>query len=272
MKKIMLSLTAFLVLAGSVAYGFQRANKLTLQGSTTVLPVAQKAAEDFMNKNPSVNVTVRGGGSGTGINALLSGTTDIADSSRPMARAEKEKLASVGGAATEYKIAIDGLVLIVNPSNPVSGLTLQQAKDIFTGATTNWSEVGGKNEKIVLVSRDTSSGTYESFKELVLKGANPAAGALLQASNQAVATTVGQTPNAIGYIGLGYVSDKIKSLTINGVQPSVETVKKGKYPIRRYLYMYTNGPAKGAAASFVNFVLSSEGQKIVAEEGFVPLN
>jgi len=268
----MLSAAVFFVLAGSVAYGLQRANKLTLQGSTTVLPVAQRAAEDFMKKYPAVNVTVRGGGSGTGINSLLAGTTDIANSSRPMKRSEKEKLASTGGSAVEYKVAIDGLALIVNPSNPVNNLTLQQAKDIFTGEVTNWSEVGGKDEKIVLVSRDTASGTYESFKELVLKGANPAATALLQASNQAVATTVGQTPNAIGYIGLGYVSDKTKPLTVNGVQPTVETVKKGKYPVRRYLYMYTNGQAKGLAGSFINFVFSAEGQKIVAEEGFVPLN
>jgi phosphate transport system substrate-binding protein len=272
MRKIMLGATAFFVLAGSVAYGFQRANKLTLQGSTTVLPIAQKAAEDFMKNNPAVNVTVRGGGSGTGIAALLNGTTDIADSSRPMARAEKEKLSSAGGSAVEYKVAIDGIVLIVNPSNPVTGMTLQQAKDIFTGATTNWSEVGGKDEKIVLVSRDTASGTYDAFKELVLKGANPAAEALLQASNEAVVTTVAQTPNGIGYIGLGYMSDKTKPLTMNGIRPSVETVKKAKYPVRRFLYMYTNGPAKGAAASFINFVLSPAGQKIVAEEGFVPLN
>ncbi|MFH2069274.1 MAG: phosphate ABC transporter substrate-binding protein [Candidatus Omnitrophota bacterium] len=271
MKKIMLGAAVFFVLAGSVAYG-QRANKVTLQGSTTVLPIAQRAAENFMKKYPTVNVTVRGGGSGTGINALLAGTTDIAQSSRAMKRAEKEKLASTGGSAVEYKVAIDGLMLVVNPSNPVTGLTLQQAKDIFTGAITNWSEVGGKDEKIVLVSRDTSSGTYEAFKELVLKGSNPASNALLQASNQAVATAVGQTPTAIGYIGLGYASDKTKALTVNGVQPTVETVKKGKYLVRRYLYMYTNGPAKGLAGSFINFVLSAEGQKIVAEEGFVPLN
>ncbi|MFA5394146.1 MAG: phosphate ABC transporter substrate-binding protein [Candidatus Ratteibacteria bacterium] len=272
MKRIMLGAAAFFILAGSVAYGFQRANKLTLQGSTTVLPVAQRAAEDFMKKYSAVNVTVRGGGSGTGINALLAGTTDIADSSRPITRAEKEKLASTGGSAVEYKISLDGLVLIVNTSNPINNLTTQQAKEIFTGEITNWNEVGGRDEKIVLVSRDTSSGTYDSFKELVLKGANPAATALLQASNQAVATTVGQTPSAIGYVGLGYMSDKTKSLTMNGIQPSVETVKKGKYPLRRYLYMYTNGQAKGLAASFINFVLSAEGQKIVAEEGFVPLN
>ncbi len=269
MKKIMLGAAVFFALSAIVAYGAQ---KVTLQGSTTVLPIAQRAAEDFMKKYPAVNVTVRGGGSGTGINALLAGTTDIADSSRAMKRSEKEKLASTGGSAVEYKVAIDGLMLVVNPSNPVTGLNLQQAKDIFTGAITNWSEVGGKDEKIVLVSRDTSSGTYEAFKELVLKGSNPASNALLQASNQAVATTVSQTPNAIGYIGLGYASDKTKALAVNGVQPTVETVKKGKYLVRRYLYMYTNGQAKGLAGSFINFVLSAEGQKIVAEEGFVPMN
>ena len=274
MRQIILLTTLGLVMmTSSVGYAFWgRGSKVTIQGSTTVLPIAQKAAEVFMEKHPETNITVRGGGSGTGIKALLDGTTDIASSSRPMKREEKEKVLATGRTVVEYKIAIDGLAIVVNPSNPVNGLTLQQVKEIFTGAVTNWSEVGGKDAKIVLVSRDTASGTYETFKELVLKGANPAPGALLQASNQAVLTTVAQTPTGIGYIGLGYLSESVKAVKVNGVMPTFETVKSGKYPVRRYLYLYTDGRSKKEATSFINFLLSPEGQKIVAEEGFIPLN
>lgn len=272
-------LTAALVMATQLCIcGLAGAeNRLSLQGSTTVLPIAQAAAEEYMDLAdmgllPEIDITVRGGGSGVGITALLDGTIDIADASRPMKPEEIEKAKTRGIEPFATVIAKDGIAVIVHPSNPVTKLSMKQLKAIYTGRISKWGELGGKsNQPIVIVSRDTSSGTFETFKKLALKGAKVRNDALMLASNQEVATTVAKTPGAIGYVGLGYLSGKVKALEIDGVKPSQKTVVSGEYKLSRPLFMYTNGKPKGLAKKFIDFVLSLAGQRIVEDLGFVPL-
>jgi len=247
------------------------AEKIVMEGSTTVLPIAQKAAEVFMQKNSSADISVRGGGSGVGIASLIDGTCDIADSSRPVKDTELDKAVTNGKSLKAHVIAMDGIAVIVNPSNKITALTKKQVKDIYTGKISNWSQLGGDNEKIVVISRDTSSGTFEAFGELALDKEKVRPDAVMQASNQAIASTVARTPGGIGYVGLGFLSSGVKALKIDGVIPSKETVLNNKYPIGRPLFMYTNGAPKGLAKELIVFIKSPEGQKLVEEDGFVPL-
>jgi phosphate transport system substrate-binding protein len=244
---------------------------ITVKGSTTVLPIAQAASEVFMEKNPGIQISVQGGGSGVGIASLLDKTTDIADSSRKIKNEEIDKAKASGVNPNEIAIAMDGIAVIVNPSNPVKGLTKDQIRDIYTGKISDWSQVGGKKMKIVAVSRDTSSGTYEAFEALALNKEKVRPDALTTASNQGVAQIIAQTPGAIGYIGIGYLSNKVKAVTVDGVACSKNTVLSKKYPLSRELYMYTNGAPAGAVKKFIDFVLSRDGKKIVEEEGFIAL-
>lgn len=261
---------ATLVLA--FAFGvWAQSKSVNVVGSTTVFPIAQACAEKFMDVKKDVNVSVKGGGSGVGIAALIDGTCDIAMSSRAMKKEEIEKAKARGVNPVEHMIARDGLAIVVHPSNPVKALTVAQVRDIYSGKINNWKEVGGKDVKIVVVSRDTASGTYGSFHELVLKDEKLRGDALLLASNKAVAEAVAQTEGAIGYIGLGYVTDKVKTLEIEGVKPTMETVVNGTYKLSRPLFLYTNGEPKGAVKDFIDFILSPQGQKIVKDEGFVPV-
>ena len=269
MKRVILIWTFITFLGLSFVHAEEK--KLVIQGSTTVLPIAQKCAEVFMKKHPEANISVRGGGSGVGIAALIDGICDIADSSRPMKKKEIIKAKEKGVNPEPHVIAMDGIAIVVHPSNPVNELTLSQLKEIYTGKISNWSQLGGKNQKIVVISRDVASGTFECFNKLVLKKQRVRPDALLQASNAAVASTIKRTKGAIGYVGLGYLSSEVKALKIEGVLPSEDTVLKGTYPISRALFMYTNGKPKGLAKDFVGFVLSKEGQRIVKEQGFVPL-
>lgn len=250
---------------------FAQKKSLTLTGSTTVLPIAQLCAEKFMEKHPDVDISVRGGGSGVGIAALIDGTCDIAMASRPMKTKELKSARGKGIDPVATVIARDGIAVIVHPSNPLSEITLVQLRDIYTGKISNWKDVGGKSGRIVVISRDVASGTFEVFKKLVLKGAKTRADALMLASNKAVAITVEKTPGAIGYVGLGYVSSKVKALTVDGVKPTKKAVASGEYKLARPLYFYTDGKPKGLAKEFIDFVMSSEGQKIVEEAGFVPV-
>ena len=248
------------------------AEKIVLAGSTTVLPIAQKAAEVFMNSNQGADISVRGGGSGVGIAAIIDGTCDIADSSRPIKDTELDKAVTNGRHLKATVIAMDGICVIVNTSNTIGALTKNQIKDVYIGKISNWKQVGGPDEKIIVVSRDSSSGTFEAFGTLVLDGAKVRADALMQASNQAVASTVSDTSGAIGYVGLGYVTSSVKVVDVDGIKPDKETVLTGKYPVGRPLFMYTNGTPKGLAKEFIDFILSPEGQKLVEEEGFVALS
>lgn len=250
---------------------FASGQVIVLKGSTTVLPIAQPCAEVFMDQNPDVDISVQGGGSGVGITSLIEGTCDIGNSSRPVKDEEIKKAQEKGVEIYTNIIARDAIAIIVNPANQIDGLTLDQIKDIYTGKISNWSEIGGSQQVIVVVSRDSASGTFEAFNELALHKEKLRPDALLQASNAAVATTIAHTPGAIGYIGLGYVTDKVKVIKVNEVLPSKETVNADLYPLARPLFMYTNGQPSGAVKEFLDFVLSAEGQKLVEENGFISI-
>lgn len=272
-----IALVAFFLIGATEASAWdwpwakKKKNVLTLTGSTTVLPVAQRAAEEFMETHPKVNITVRGGGSGVGIAALIDGTTDIANASRPMKTKELQSARAKGTNPVETVIARDGIAIIVHPSNPVEVSSLQSLKAVYTGEISKWSDIGGKPEPIVTVSRDVASGTFEAFKTLVLQGGKTRGDALMLASNKAVATTVAQTPGSIGYVGLGYLSPQVKPLQVEGVSPSPQTVSSGEYKLARPLFMYTNGKPKGLAKELIDFILSPEGSKIVSDVGYVPV-
>jgi phosphate transport system substrate-binding protein len=260
---VLTSFTGFSVLAAS--------KSINMTGSTTVLPIAQREAEAFMDIYPDISVSVRGGGSGVGIAAIIDGRTDIANSSRAIQTKEIKTAREKGVNVYPNVIARDGIAVVVNPENPIDSITLTDLKKIYTGEIGNWKELGGPAKAIVVISRDFSSGTFEVFKELVLKGGKVKDDALMLASNKAVATTVTETPYAIGYVGLGYLSDQVKALKVDGVKPTEETVKSGNYKLSRPLFMYTNGKPKGIIKTFIDFIFSEQGQRIVKEEGFVPL-
>ncbi len=278
LKRISMMAMVALVLIGATEvsawdwpWAKKKANTLTLTGSTTVLPIAQRTAEEFMKVRPKVNISVRGGGSGVGIAALIDGTTDIANASRPMKSKELKSARSKGINPVETVIARDGIAIIVHPSNPLEKISLEDLKAIYLGEISRWSDVGGKPEPIVTVSRDVASGTFETFKLLALQGGKTREDALMLASNKAVATTVAQTPGSIGYVGLGYLSPEVKPLQVEGVSPSPQTVSSGEYKLARPLFMYTSGKPKGLAKELIDFILSPEGEKIVSDVGFVPV-
>ncbi len=245
--------------------------KLTIQGSTTVLPIAQSAAEVYMDNNPDADITVRGGGSGTGIAALIDGATDIADASRPMKTKEIKQARENGINPVEHTIARDGIAVIVHPDNQAENISLEDLKSIYVGDITRWDKVGSSSGTIVAVSRDAASGTFETFNKLVLAGAKLTDEALMLASNLEVARTVAQTPGAIGYVGLGYLTDEVKALKVDEVVPTEESVRDESYSLGRPLFMYTNGEPSGLAKRFIDFIMSPEGQKLVKEAGFVPV-
>lgn len=248
-----------------------------IKGSDTVLPLAQKEAEVYMKKNKGARVTVTGGGSGVGISALIDNTTDIAMSSRKMKLSEKMKVNEGGSTSNEVIIAYDALAVIVHPSNKVSQLTREQLEGIYTGKIKNWSLVGGENMAIVVYGRESSSGTYDFFKEHVLNNKNYASSIMSMPATGAIVQSVSQTNGAIGYVGLAYLEKNVKALSVSFnkgksfVQPSVETAKNKTYPIVRPLYFYFLTSLAKQIKPFVDFILSAEGQQIVATEGFVNL-
>lgn len=270
MKKLITLMVVGIMMFGATNL-FAAKKSITMAGSTTVLPVAQKAAEAFMDINPSVNISVRGGGSGVGIASLISKTVDIGNSSRAIKDKELATAKQKGVNPIGNIIALDGLAIVVHPQNSLSEISIKTLKDIYTGKITNWKALGGPDKEIVVVSRDVASGTFEVFKEKVLGGNKTKEDALMLASNKAVATTVQETPGAIGYVGVGYLSEGVKSLKVEGVVPSNKTVQDGTYKLARPLYMYTNGTPKGLVKNFIDFILSTNGQKLVSETGYVPV-
>ena len=249
-----------------------------VKGSDTCLPLSQKIAENYSKKFPGSGISVVGGGSGVGIAALISGTTDIAQSSRKMKIDEKLKIQENGKAVKETVIAFDALTVVVNPSNPVSQLTREQLEGIFTGKISNWKQVGGPDLKIIVYSRETSSGTYEFFKEHVLNKKNFAQSALLMAATGAVVQSVSQTKGAIGYIGLAYLEKGVKAIKVSYdkgktfITPSVQTAMNKTYPITRPLYYYYLSTVQARINPLIQYILSPEGQKIVLNEGYIPLS
>lgn len=256
----------------SVMCGNGWAENISIKGSTTVLPIAQKVAEAYMKDNPEISISISGGGSGNGIKAIIDGTTDVADSSRFMKGKEVQLALEKGRYPVPFCVAYDCIVPVVHPSNSVTNLSTAQLKAIYKGEIKNWRKVGGPDRKIVVVSRDTSSGTYEVWEKIIMKKERVFPRALLQASNGAVLQTVAKNKNAIGYIGLGYMSKSVKPLSVNKVIGTSETTLNGTYPVGRPLYMFTNNWPEGKIAKFINYVLHPEkGQKLISEIGFVPL-
>ena len=270
MKKIAM-IMAIGIAAISLAAGTCFAEKIVMAGSTTVLPISQKTAEVFMDENSGVDISVRGGGSSVGITALIDGNCDIANSSRPIRDVEIQKAASNNRDPVAHIVALDGIAVVVNKSNPLSKLSKKQVRDIYTGKITDWSQIGGKPGKIVVVSRDTASGTFEAFGELIMNKEKVMPSALMQASNQAVAQIIGQTPIGIGYVGLGFMSGELKAVEIDGVMPSKDTVLSGKYPVSRPLFMYTNGKPQGIIKKYLDFLKSNRGPELVETQGYVGL-
>ena len=248
------------------------AGKIVIKGSTTVLPIAQKVAEIYMKDNPDVKISISGGGSGNGIKALIDGSTDIADSSRFIKKKEVTLAVENGRYPVPFAVAYDCIVPVVHPSNNIMNLTMAQLKDIYMGKIKNWKEIGGPDRPVVIISRDTSSGTYEVWYKKVMKKERVSPRALLQASNGAIVQAIAHNKNAIGYIGLGYMTGSVKALSVNNIEGSVETTLNGTYPISRPLYMFTQGWPKGDTLNFINFIVHPEkGQKYVSEAGYVPL-
>ncbi|MEN6611614.1 MAG: phosphate ABC transporter substrate-binding protein [Methanoregulaceae archaeon] len=245
--------------------------KVTLSGSTTVLPIAQDAADAYMAGNPSYNIQVSGGGSGVGIQAITKKTVDIGMSSRDLTAAELS-----AQPLTVYKVARDGIAVVVNPKNTIDNLTIQEIQDIYRGQFNNWNQLGGPNLPIVIVGRDSASGTREFFYGSVMQSKAFSSQLIEKNSNGAVAQTVSQTPGAIGYLSIGYMDSSIKAVKLdlrNGtlIAANTDNVKNGSYPLSRYLYFITNGVPSDEAKAFIDYVRGSEGQAIVEKDQYVSL-
>jgi phosphate transport system substrate-binding protein len=266
-----LMLVLVLALAGSA--GVFAGDSIVIDGSTTVGPIAKAFAEYYRSLHPDVNITVSESGSGNGAKGLINGVCDVADMSRFMKEKEFQAAVAIGIQPVAHVVALDGLPVITHPSNPVKGLSLDQVRDIYAGTITNWKQVGGPDKKIVVVSRDTNSGTYETFIKMVMRKAKIGSGVEYVGSNGAVRQRVQSTPAAVGFAGLGFVDRTVKALEIDGVMPSESTVVSGEYPIARPLFMFTNGyPKLGTDLyRFVTLHLSEQGQEIVESIGFIPV-
>jgi phosphate transport system substrate-binding protein len=248
---------------------------ISVKGSDTILPLAQAEAEEYMAENSGKSITVTGGGSGVGIAALIDGEVDIASASREIDENETQAAKEKGINPVKTTIAYDGITVVVNPSNSISSLTFDQVRGIYNGSISNWKEVGGADAPIVVISRDSSSGTYKDFQKDVLKGDEYRPDALTQPATGGIVSEVSQNANAIGYIGFAYIDSSIKALSLdsgNGpITPTVETILDGSYPLSRSLYFYTNGEPAGPTKEFIDFVTSQKGQEIVSTVGYIPL-
>jgi len=285
-------LWAVLVLWGTIIFacscGSNRAGSgsgsaLQIKGSDTMVNLGQAWAEAFNKLHPEINVAVTGGGSGTGIAAILNGTCDVAESSRAIDEKEIQQAKAAGLNIRETIVALDGIVVVVHPSNPISSLTMDQLREIFMGNVMRWNVFGGEDRPIVLLSREVNSGTHIFFKEHVLrrgKSKGPeefAPGALMMPSSYAIAEETANNENVIGYYGLGYISPRQKVLAVArddrspAVLPTIDSVRANAYPISRPLYFFTRGDPSGAVKDFLEFALSPEGQKIVRDTDFVPI-
>jgi phosphate transport system substrate-binding protein len=271
MKKI---ITAFLILA--FAGPVLAANSITIKGSDTMVRLGQRWAEEYMKAHPDQILQVSGGGSGTGIAALLNGTTDICEASRDMKQQEYDDAKAKGINPYRVAMALDGIAVFINDVNPVKELSLAQLKGIYTGSITNWKEVGGPSHTIILYGRENSSGTYAYFKEFVLKNEDYAEQTQTLPGTAAVVNAVAKDKYGIGYGGMAwgkgvkYAAVK-KDDTSKAIEPTIETVTSGTYPISRELYWFTNGIPSGTIKNLLNWALSPDGQKIAEDTDYVPL-
>lgn len=253
---------------------------LTIKGSDTMVHLVSEWAEAFMAKIPDADLSVTGGGSGTGIAALLNKTTDICAASRSIKKKELTLAAQQNIHPTEFKVAMDGIALVVNPANPINQLTVEQVKKIFTGTVSNWKQVGGPDQPILVLSRESSSGTFVFFQEHVLNKQDYSRNARSLPGTSAIIQNIATDAWTIGYVGLGYAqqaADKVKTVAIAAapdkpaILPSEATINSGQYLIARPLFLYTGNEPSGLAKEFLDFALSGEGQAIVRQAGYVPL-
>ena len=270
-RRVLVAAALAAAVLGTAATGCARAasgvsQKLTVTGSTTLLPIAELSAEMFDAAHPGTKVLVSGVGSSAGIESVINGSSDIGTSSRDLAGTELK------AGLIDTHVAIDAIAVIVNPANPVGQLTSRQARDIFTGRVTNWREVGGPDLPILLVNRDAASGTRDAFGKIVLKGAtfDPTA-AVLPGTGQ-VRAVVAEARGSVGYISFGFVNDQVRAVRIDGVTPTVKTIRSGAYPVRRLLHFLTRGQPTGLAREYIDYVLSAGVQAdVVAKAGFMPI-
>ncbi|MDR0977421.1 MAG: phosphate ABC transporter substrate-binding protein [Endomicrobium sp.] len=266
---------------GSSRYKYTASIKI--KGSDTIVNLIQAWSENFAKQYPTCDVSVTGGGSGTGFASLINKTCDIAMSSREI-ETEERKLAEKNNVKpVEFKIGIDGLVVLVNKNNPIDKLTIGQLRDIFMGKITNWKEVGGEDLVIVILSRESNSGTHMFFKERVLRNNSKDAKdefslhSLMMSSSEAICDEVSQNPNALGYTGMGFINDSVKALSVADdnkseyIYPNAENIFNGLYPISRPLYLYTDGVPVSVIKMFIDYSLSKDGQKVVLDTDFVPV-
>jgi phosphate transport system substrate-binding protein len=257
----------------AVALNAAADEKIIIDGSTTVGPIAKAFAEHFMAQNPGISISVSESGSGNGAKSLINGACDIASMSRPMKENEVSAAEKKGIKAEAHIVALDGLAVVVNPANPVKALTTDQIRDIYTGKTTNWKDVGGPNLKIIVVGRDTNSGTYETFETKVLNKMEVVSSAEVTGANGAVLRRVSSTRGAIGYLGIGFLDKSVKPVPVDGIESTPETVQNNTYPIARPLFLYTNGQPKAGSAleKFIGLSKTAKGREIIEAVGFVPV-
>ncbi|NTU53031.1 MAG: phosphate ABC transporter substrate-binding protein [Chlorobiaceae bacterium] len=268
MKKYGSICSLLLVMTLCWAGSAEAAKAIVIDGSTTVGPIAKSFASYFMKKYQTP-VTVSESGSGNGAKSLINGSCDIADMSRSMKPQEIAAAKAKGINPVASVVALDGLAMVVHPSNPVRNLTESQIADIYSGKIINWRQVGGASFPIVVIQRESNSGTQETFKELVMKGRQVVNSAETQASNGSVKNRVSQTRGAIGFIGLGYTDSLVKKVSVNGVTPSAATVNNHTYMLARELFMYTNGRPAGMVGRFVDLPKTLDGKRIIKELGFI---
>jgi phosphate transport system substrate-binding protein len=242
-----------------------KSGKIDIAGGTAHIPVMKEAAKRIMQKNPGIRITVAGGGTGVGVQKVGEGLVDIGNTGRALSEAEVAKFG-----LKSYAFAIDGVAAVVHPKNPVANLTHQQVQDIFAGKIANWKAVGGRDAAIHLYTRDEASGTREVFWEIMLKKGQIAAGANVVASNGAMKTALAGDMDGIGYVSIGHIDQTIKAPTLDGVAPTQDNAKSGKYPVLRKLYMNTKGEPKGLVADFISYIQGPEGAAITASDGYIP--
>lgn len=263
-----------IVLAGMGAYA--KSSVVQIKGSDTILNASQAIVEEYMKTNKKARIAVTGGGSGVGIASLINKTADIAMASRNIKSSEVEALKKEGINVEEVVLGYDGITVIINHGNHIKNLDKKTLAGIFAGEITNWKELGGDDAKIVVLSRDSSSGTHAYFKEEILRGGDSKSvveygqDTLYMPSNQAILQEIAKSKYAIGYIGMGYMNDTVDSLAVDGVKPTFETVADKTYPIAREVFWYVDSARDGVTKEVVDFAVSSKGQEIVKEEGFVP--
>jgi phosphate transport system substrate-binding protein len=268
-KTVLVSILLFGAIVGSEA---QR-----IKGSDTVLPLSQKGAESYMKANPSATVMITGGGSGVGLSALIAGSTDIAQSSRKIKFNEKQKMQNAGKTAVEIIIAHDALAIVVNPANKVTRLTREQLEGIFTGKIRNWKEVGGDDMRIIPYARETSSGTYEFFRESVLNNKNYMSGIMSLPATGAIIQSIRQTRGAIAYVGFAYLNSHVKAIHVSYdggktyTEPTVDNAQSGNYPIVRPMYYYYEAGSEAVVKPFIDYIFSPAGHNLVTSLGYITM-